>query len=171
MGLSLFDLSVEFYALKDMVDNDLEYDQETGEIIDNSNEIKQLFDELNMTLEDKLDNTQRYLLTLQGEQDILDKEIKRLQTKKSALKNKEDRLKKLILSALEVSGKSKFKTSLYSFSIRNTKSVEIINIDDVPRNFLRVKYEADKKKIGDELKAGASFDFAKIVENKSLGVK
>ena len=36
MSLSLFDLSNEFFALKDLIDNDLEVNEETGEITDNS---------------------------------------------------------------------------------------------------------------------------------------
>ena len=40
---SLFDLSLEFYALKDLIDNDLEVNEETGEITDNTEILNKLF--------------------------------------------------------------------------------------------------------------------------------
>lgn len=152
MSLSLFDLSNEFFALKDLIDNDFEVNEETGEITDNSELLKELFDNLKMTLEDKLDNAQRYCLTLDGEADILDKEIKRLQAKKQALNNKKDRLKKLMLSTIENTGQNKFKTSLYSFNIKNSESLEVESIDNIPREFLRIKKEADKTAIKKAIK-------------------
>lgn len=149
---SLFDLSLEFYALKDIIDNDLEVNEETGEIIDNTDLINQLFSDLKMTFEDKLDNSQRYVLTLNGEADILAKEIKRLQAKKQALENKADRLTEMMKNAILSSGDTKFKTSLYSFNIKKTESVEVRDLDSIPRAYLRLKKEADKVAIKKALK-------------------
>lgn len=171
MSLSLFDISNEFFALKDLIDNDLEVNEETGEITDNSELLKELFDNLKMTLEDKLDNAQRYCLTLDGEADILDKEIKRLQAKKQALNNKKDRLRKIMLSTIENTGQSKFKTSLYSFNIKNSEALEVESIDNIPREFLRIKKEADKTAIKKAIKDGLFIEGCKIVENKSLVTK
>lgn len=154
---SLFDLSLEFYALKDLIDNDLEVNEETGEITDNTEILNKLFNDLSLSFEDKLDNSQRYCLTLEGEADILAKEIKRLQGKKQALENRTDRLNKMMMNAILSSGQSKVKTSLYSFSIKTSESVEVRDLDEVPREFLRIKKEADKvqlKKALKELRAG-----------------
>lgn len=169
--MTLFDFGLEYQALKDLIDNDLEVNQETGEIIDNSEQINELFNGLEMSFEDKLDNTQRYILTLQGEQEILDKEIKRLQAKKTALKNKESRLKGLILSTLQFVDKAKFKTPLYSFFTRKTKAVSVTDADSLARKYLKIKYEADKTKIKEDISNGVAVEGAAIVENISLGVK
>lgn len=154
---SLFDLSLEFFALKDLIDNDLEVNEETGEITDNTEILNKLFNDLSLSFEDKLDNSQRYCLTLEGEADILAKEIKRLQGKKQALENRADRLNKMMMNAILSSGQSKVKTSLYSFSIKTSESVEVRDLDEVPREFLRIKKEADKvqlKKALKELRTG-----------------
>ena len=154
---SLFDLSLEFFALKDLIDNDLEVNEETGEITDNTEILNKLFNDLSLSFEDKLDNSQRYCLTLEGEADILAKEIKRLQGKKQALENRADRLNKMMMNAILSSGQSKVKTSLYSFSIKTSESVEIRDLDEVPREFLRIKKEANKvqlKKVLKELRPG-----------------
>jgi phage host-nuclease inhibitor protein Gam len=150
MSLSLFDISMEFYALKDLMED--EFDQESGELINKDNEIIELFDNLKLTMEDKFDNCQRYCLTLDGEADILDKEIKRLSLKKQALNNKKDRLKNLMQNAMIVTGLTKFKTSLYSFNIKDSESLEVLDIDNIPREFLRIKKEADKTAIKKAIK-------------------
>ena len=144
---SLFSISLEYTAILDLLENDLEYDEETGVIVDNSQLLNDLFNELNMDFKDKLDNSQRYILTLKGEQDILDKEIKRLQAKKTALKNKEDNLKRLMLNALTESGESNFKTSLYSFIIKESEAISIVNEEELERKYMRISYEPDKVKI------------------------
>lgn len=168
---SLFDLSLEFYALKDLMENDFEIDEETGEFIDNTETINNLFNGLKMTFEDKLDNSQRYILTLNGEADILAKEIKRLQAKKTALENKADRLSEMMKNAILSSGENKFKTSLYSFNIKKTESVEVRDLDVVPRAYLRLKKEADKVAIKKALKNGDVIEGVYLSEKLSLGVK
>ena len=168
---SLFDLSLEFYALKDLIDNDFEVDEETGEFIDNTETINLLFNSLKLTFEDKLDNSQRYVLTLNGEADILAKEIKRLQAKKTALENKADRLSEMMKNAILSSGENKFKTSLYSFNIKKTESVEVRDLDVIPRAYLRLKKEADKVAIKKALKNGDVIEGVYLSEKLSLGVK
>ena len=170
-NLSLFDISLEYHALTDLIDNDLEVNEETGEITDNSKELKELFENLQMTFEEKLDNSQKYLLTLKGEESILADEIKRLQAKKAAVKNKQDRLKSMMLNALQTSNQGKFKTALYSFNIKNTEAVEIVDDSLLGRSFLRMKLEADKTKIKEALKSGNEVEGAKLVQNSSLVVK
>lgn len=144
---SLFSISLEYQAILDLIENDLEINEETGEITDNSQLLNDLFNELKLSFEDKLDNSQRYILTLKGEQDILDKEIKRLQAKKTALKNKEDSLKRLMLNALSESGETSFKTSLYSFIIKESEAISIVNEEELERKYMRISYEPDKVKI------------------------
>lgn len=169
MNLSLFDISTEFRVLDDMMQD--EFDFETGELIDNSEALASLYNDIKLTLEEKLDNTQRYLLTLQSEEDTLATEIKRLSDKKKAISNKQDKLKQLVLSALHASGHDKIKTPLYSFFIRKTESVNIINEEAIPRLFMVVKYSPDKTKIKKFIKDGNSVEGASINENESLGVR
>ena len=153
------------------MENDFEVDEETGEFIDNTETINNLFNGLKMTFEDKLDNSQRYILTLNGEADILAKEIKRLQAKKTALENKADRLSEMMKNAILSSGENKFKTSLYSFNIKKTESVEVRDLDVIPRAYLRLKKEADKVAIKKALKNGDIIDGVYLSEKLSLGVK
>lgn len=168
---SLFSISLEYQAILDLIENDIEFNPESGEITDNSQLLNDLFNELNMDFEDKLDNSQHYILTLKGEQDILDKEIKRLQAKKTALKNREDKIKTLIMYALNASGQGKFKTKLFNFYTKETEAVNIVAEELLQRKYLKVTYSAIKDLIKKDIKAGIKVDGAEITKNTSLVVK
>lgn len=83
---SLFGLSQEFRAFEQL-SNDLEVNEETGEIIDNSEQLKQLFDELECNFIDKLDSCQYIRKELESNVALLADEIKRLQQRKKALES------------------------------------------------------------------------------------
>ena len=87
MSVSLYGLSQEFRAFEE-VSNEIEFDDETGEIIDNTDTLKQLFEELECNYIDKLDSCQYIRKELEGKADLLAAEIKRLQARKKALERK-----------------------------------------------------------------------------------
>jgi hypothetical protein len=169
-NLSLFDIGVEFYALNELV-NEIDFDEETGEIIDNTDLIEQLFMDVAGELSYKLDNTMYIIKETEGKADLIGKEIKRLQAKKKAMENKATRLRELMLNAIKVAGQEKIKTVAHSFSIRKSKAVNIINEDVISREFMRIKREVDKSKIKKVLADGGSVEGATLVENESLGVR
>ncbi len=103
MSVSLYGLSQEFRAFEE-VSNEIDFDDETGEIIDNTDTLKQLFEELECNYIDKLDSCQYIRKELEGKADLLAAEIKRLQARKKALENRAERLKTLMCDSMLVSG-------------------------------------------------------------------
>jgi chaperonin cofactor prefoldin len=168
--ISLFDIGTEFYALNELV-NEIDFDNETGEVIDNDSLLIEMFESVKGELAYKLDNSKRILQEMDGDVEILDQEIKRLTKKKKALQNRSARLKDLMMIAIKASGEDKIKTLLYSFSVRKTKSVNITNEEEIERKYMRIKHEVDKKKITEALKAGESVNGAEFIEKESLNVK
>lgn len=169
--MTLFDIATEFYVLKDIMDNDIEFDEETGEITDNSDVIAKLFAEINMTLSDKLDNSQLYILEELAKAEALKAEAKRLTEKAKAMDNRVDRLKKLMIGAITATGEGKLKTDRFSFFTRSTESVQVADIEELPRSLVRLKKEADKNAIKKLLKEGEEVEGCSLVTNVSLGVK
>lgn len=169
--MRLFDFATEFKTLIDLVENDLEVNSETGEITDNSVLFEALFDTLELNFSEKMNNTQRLVLSLEGEADVLANEIKRLQARKTALLNKVERVNDLMLNALNAMPDNKLKTGLYSFSIRTSEVIQISDIDEIPRAYLRLKKEADKVAIKKALKEGLIIDGCELKINKNLGVR
>ena len=168
--MTIFEISNEFIALESLLNED-DYDCETGEFIDNSELIAKLFDDISLTMNDKLDSTQRYILSLLAESDTLTKEAQRLQARKKGIDNKAERLKGLILQSLITTKQDKIKTALYNFAIRTTESVSILNVDELDRKYLKMKLEPDKIAIKKAIKDGIEVSGAEMQENKSLGVR
>ena len=170
--ISLFDIGQEFQSLYDMA-NDLEFDEETGEIVDNSDTLKVLFDEIQGELVDKLDNTNYIRKELEAKSSMLADEIKRLQGKKKALDNRANRLKQLMQDTIIVSGETKLKNR-FSYSLSNRKSLSIkdnLTPEFFNPEYVRVKKEFDKTKITKAVKDGVKIDGAKLVDKVVLSIR
>ncbi len=167
---NLFDLNQQFYTLRDILENDIEFNEETGEIIDNSETINKLFEELELSLNDKLDNCQKWILENSAKVEALKKESKRLNDKAKAIENKTDRLKELMKLSLVASGKT-IKTDIFTFSLRKSKAVQVADENELPRNYVRIEKKADKKAIKEALENGIEIPGCSFAENVSLSVK
>jgi len=171
--MRLFEIASEFRQLRDIVENDLEFDEETGEITDNSLVIAQLFNELGMKLSDKLDNSSYIVKQLEVTSDALKEEAKRLNDRSKALQSNADKLKELMLSALMETEEKKIKTDKWSFSTRKSESVDISYEFDLFGEYVRVKEvrEPDKTAIKTALKNGEILAGASIIAKTSLTIK
>ena len=169
---SLFNIGQEFKALYNLAD-EIEVD-ENGEIIDNSDLLLELFNELsNDKLESKLENVMYIIKEIEVSQKALKDESKRLTDKAKVFENRANRLKEMIKDVMIASGQSKIKTDKFNFSI---KTIEDYNYDDVnmfalDSEFIRRKEEIDKTKLKAFIKAGGVIDGVRISEKVSLSVR
>lgn len=159
--MTLFEIGLEYRALADLALNEGE-DNET---------IKQLFAENTSLLGDKLDNTMKIIKQLDAEEKALKDEAKRLTTRADTRKNKRELLRGLMLGSLETSGEKKLKTMSHNYSITDKESVQVLNEDELPREYVRLTRSADKTKIKEHLKEGVLIDGCSIVKKSSLGVR
>lgn len=169
--MTLFNYSLEFQVLKDLMENDIEVNEETGEFIDNSKIIADLFGEISMKFDDKLNDSQRWVIEQEAMAEALKAEAKRLTTRATALQNKADTVTNLMKNAILSSGNTKYKTDLFNFSIRKSESVQVLSEDELPREYVRIVRNADKVKIKEALKKGEHIEGCSIVEKQSLTVK
>lgn len=169
---SLYGLTKEFKAF-DELSSELEINEETGEIIDNSEQLKQLFDELECNFIDKLDSCQYIRKELEGKADLLAAEIKRLQNRKKAFENRAERLKTLMIDSMVASGETKLKGK-HNFSL-GTRKVLLIDENITPdffnQEYVRTTKEFDKKKLTDDLKNGVVVEGAKMVEKINFSIR
>lgn len=95
------------------------------------------FEGLEMEFEDKADGYARVITEVKARSASLDAEIKRLQARKKACDNSADRMTEALKNAMISTGKTKFKTPLFSFSIaKNPPKVVIDDPDRIPEGFL-----------------------------------
>ena len=154
-----------------------EYQLLVNELIDNGGE---LTPEIELALQINKDNfhskSENYAyITKQfdGEMDIIDNEIKRLQQAKKSREKTIERLKATIELAMLTFDVNKIETPLIKISFRNSESVEVTDVNDLPNEFktIKVTETADKLKIKDALKSGVFISGCSIKSNRNLQIK
>ncbi|WNM55269.1 Gam-like end protection [Staphylococcus phage S-CoN_Ph27] len=92
---------------------------------------------INDSIEDKADGYMRIIKNLEGDNEALDKEIKRLQARKKTNANGIKRMKESLQLAMEETNKLAFKTSLFSYGIQNNApSLDNLDMGKIPKNTL-----------------------------------
>ena len=154
-----------------------EYQQLVNQLIENGGEITP---ELELALQINKDNfhskSENYAyITKQfdGEMDIIDNEIKRLQQAKKSREKTIQRLKDTIELAMLTFDIDKIETPLIKISFRKSESVEVENVNELPNEFKVIKLteSADKLKIKDALKSGMFIEGCSIKTNRNLQIK
>ena len=77
---------------------------------------------------------------------------------------------------MELTNKTKFKTSLFSFGIQNNRPsvvIDAVDMEDIPEEFLRYRDpEIDKAKLKDAIDAGRDLSgIAHLEASKSLRIR
>ena len=124
-------------------------------------------------IEDKADGYAKVIRTLEGDAAACDAEAKRLRNKKQIIENNIKRMKSALQYAMESTGKTKFKTALFSFNIqKNSYSVSILDESKIPDKYLIPQEpQVDKRAIVTDLKGGEQYSWAELVQTKSLRIR
>ena len=126
-------------------------------------------------IEMKADGYAKVIRQLEHDAEACGVEAKRFTEKKKFLENKIDRMKKSLQGAMELTGKTKFKTELFSFNVQNNPASVIVEADikDIPERYLKpVDPKIDKELMKKDLKAGANLDgVAHLVQTRGLRIK
>lgn len=127
-------------------------------------------------IEDKADGYARVIRQLTADAEALKAESDRLYNRRKNIENNIDRMKKALQNAMVITGKTKFKTDLFSFGIR--KNVPAVVIDEqrlanIPAEFLIPQDpKIDKKAIKEAIKAGKNLDgIAHLEQSESLTIR
>ena len=162
---TLYELTADWLALMEMAeDPDIEEDvfMDTLEGIEGEIEIK-------------ADGYAKVIRQLEYDAEACAVEAKRFTEKKKFIENKIDRMKRSLQGAMELTGKTKFKTELFSFNVQNNPvSVAVeADIKDIPERYLKpVDPKIDKELIKKDLKAGVNLDgVAHLVQTRGLRIK
>lgn len=128
---------------------------------------------INDSIENKADNYTSVIRSLEGDNEALDKEIKRLQARKKANENGIINMKQNLQYAMEVTGKKVFKTATNSYGIqRNAPSVKLIDETKLPETYYKEQQKKlDKKQLLADLKAGEEIEGAELQQTESLRIK
>ena len=91
---------------------------------------------------------------------MIDTEIKRLQERKTSISNRQKALKQRLFDTMKATGRTKFKTALFSFNIQKNGGAQPVELlDDVPAAWLKPG-TPDLAKIREYLNQGNQLPFA-----------
>ena len=127
-------------------------------------------------LEDKAEGYAKVIRTLEGDAAACDAESKRLRNKKQTIENNIKRMKAALQYAMQATGKTKFKTALFSFGIQKNPAAVVIDegyLENIPDRFLIPQDpQIDKKAIKEALKAGEDLEgIAHLEQTESLRIR
>ena len=110
---------------------------------------------------------------LEGNIDLIDLEIKRLNALKKPLVNSIDRLKNNLSNAMQMFEVTELKTPLLKINFRKSESVEVTDIDLLDADFVKttITKAADKIAIKEAIKSGENVQGAVLVTNQNLQIK
>lgn len=162
--MTIYELTDDYLNLLEAM-QDPDYDPEI---------IQEMLVDAEGSLEEKADSYAKVMKELQAKEVGIDAEIKRLQAMKKNLTTNEDRIKDTLQMMMEATGKTKFKTSLFSFGIQNNPPKVVVDkgIDDLPLEYLVPQDPTiNKTLIMEKLKAGEVLEFAHLEQGQSLRIR
>lgn len=130
---SLFDLTGKYLTVLELAEEGADPDviQDTLESIDDEIEVK-------------ADGYANVIKHINGNIDVIDKEIKRLQKLKSSHTNSVKRMRDNLLDSMKATGKEKFKTDSHSFSVKkNPLKLEIESEEFIPESYFETRKVLD----------------------------
>lgn len=140
-------------------------DLETGEIIDTDR-----FDQLQMERDDKLENIALWYKNLLSDAEAFKAEKNNFAEREKAAKSKADSLKKYLDTNLNG---QKFSTVKVNVSYRKSTSVEVIDQEAIPAEYLRTftTTAPDKAEIAKALKVGEFVEGVELKETNNIQIK
>lgn len=127
-------------------------------------------------LEDKAQGYACVIRQMEYDVAALDSEVKRLVNRKMAVYSNIDRMKAALKKAMQATGKTKFKTALFSFGIQKNPPSVVIDeqyIENIPEVYLvHQEPKINKKMILQDIKAGHDLSgIAHLEQDESLRIR
>ena len=149
---SIYELNKDYAELSAML--------EAAETPEEIEAIQNTLEMLDLSIEEKIENTAKYMVNVEADIQGIKAEIDRLNKVK---KSKEYSMKQKGIEKLEV--------GTFKAGYRKSESVEITNLDVIPADYTKVEIKADKTAIKKAIKAGETVEGAEIKVNQNFYIK
>ena len=166
--MNLYTITQDFNDLLDMLNQAQEEgNQEQISLIESGLEITQ------DNFKDKATNYVKFIRSEEAGLSAIDEEIKRLTALKKSKVSKIDNLEARLSNSMQSIGFDRFDLGLFKLSFRKSTSVEVIDVDQLPDSYKRVKttIDPDKVAIKKAIEAGQEVSGATIKNSVSLQIK
>ena len=162
---TLYDLTGAWLDLYDMADDP-----------DMQDDFEAWFDTMEAVegeIEDKADGYAKVMRDLTGRAVTIKAEEERLAARRKTIENRVEYMKSRLQMMMQVTGKTKFKTDLFSFGIqKNPASVVIDDESKIPAGYwIPQQPKLDKTGIRDRLKEGEEVPGCRLVQTEGLRIR
>ena len=160
---SLYELTGQFNHVAEML-TDEQIEQEV---------IIHTLESIDAAIEDKADNYAKLIKNQESDSKGIAEEIKRLQTRKQTIDNSVKNLKLSLQDSMVQTGKTKFKTQLFSFNVQNNPpSLEVRDTSVIPKAyFIEQQPTLDKKALKEAVKNGEVIEGVALVQTQSVRIR
>ena len=157
--MNLYELSIAFQEVQNM-----DLDPEV---------MKDTLDSIEDAIENKAENIAKLVRNLESDVSAYKEEEDRLKTKRQATENKVKWLKTYLEDNMKLTGKTKFKSGMFNFSIqKNPASVNITDERIIPEEFLiQQPPKVDKTSLKEILKRGIEVPGAELKQTEGLRIR
>lgn len=157
--MNLYELSVAFQEVQNM-----DLDPEV---------MKDTLDSIEDAVENKAENIAKLIRNLESDVSAYKEEEDRLKTKRQSTENKVKWLKTYLEDNMKLTGKTKFKSGMFNFSIqKNPASVNITDERIIPDKFLiQQPPKVDKTSLKEALKNGIEVPGAELKQTEGLRIR
>lgn len=124
-------------------------------------------------IEDKADGYAKVITQLTADSLAIKDEEDRLYNRRKTIENRIRNMKDRLQQMMELTGKTKFKTPLFSFNIQNNPASVVIDDESkVPKRFwIQQEPKLDKQAIKELLKDGITCDYAHLMQTQGLRIR
>ena len=127
-------------------------------------------------IEEKADGYAKVMKELEAEEQKIKNEVDRLNVRRLSISNNIRAMKLRLQESMKLTGKTKFKTDLFSFGIQKNPPSVVMDeqyLENIPKEYLKYKDpEIDKAKIKEDLKAGKDLaGIAHLAQTESLRIR
>lgn len=164
--MNLYELTANYLTLQQLLEDP---DVDSQSIVDSMNALE---DEIEV----KADGYAKVIRNMEGSIAAIKQEQERLSNKRNLLELGIKRLKENLQQSMVATGKTKFKTDLFSFNIQKNGGADPVvldvNVAELPDEFVRIKEEPDMKAIAEFIKTYPNSGLAHFGERgESLRIK
>ncbi len=159
---NIFEINEKYLEVLEMVNQDVD-----PQIIEDT------LESIESEIHEKVDNTIGLKRSVDGDVDVIDKEIKRLQDIKKQKQNLSDRLKQILKDMLDQRDLQKYRTPTnYIYKRKNAPIVYVTNESLLDKSyFIQQEPKLNKKQIKEDIKAGIEVAGAELRDSESLVIK
>lgn len=158
--------------LFELTENYVKFFTEFDNVDEITDEMQEMANNLNVEIEEKCDNYAKMIKNLEADVDAYKSQEKIFNEKRKVAENKVKWLKQNLQASMELQGRKKVKTDLFSFNIqKNAPSLEITDEKNIDDSYYVVERKLNKRELLNDIKEGLIIDGVGIKQTESLRIR